>query len=61
MKDFTAKDVSQDLDHVFIIALKALLVAKRHVVDCVPQIFQQSFNHVDDLEALEICILHMIL
>ncbi len=32
----------------------------RHGVDCVQQVFQQSFDHVDDLEALEICVSNMI-
>ncbi len=27
---------------------------RRHVVDCVQQVFQQSFYHVDHLETLEI-------
>ncbi len=26
------------------------------VVDCVQQVFQQNFDHVDHLETLEICI-----
>lgn len=50
--------------------LKSLLLAKqgytinqttgRHVVDCVLQAFQQSLNHVDNLEVLEICVSKMI-
>ncbi len=53
---------------VFTILLKGLLLAKksmkyhsddkRHVVDHVQQVFQ-SFDHVDKLEALEICVSNM--
>ncbi len=31
-----------------------------HVVDFVQQVFQQSFDHVDNLETLEMCISNMI-
>ncbi len=31
-----------------------------HVVDCAQQVFQQSSDHVDNLEALEICLPTMI-
>ncbi len=33
---------------------------RRHVVDCVQQVFQRSFDHVDHLEALEICVSNMV-
>ncbi len=33
---------------------------KGHVEECVQQIFQQSFNRVDKLEALDICLSNMI-
>lgn len=49
----------------FTIIIKGLLLAKsisyqsndgRHVVDCVQQGFQQSFDYTHNLEALEICV-----
>lgn len=33
---------------------------RRHVVDCVQLVFRQSFDHVDNIEGLEIHILHML-
>ncbi len=30
------------------------ILIRMHVVDCVQQVFQQSFDHVDNLEALRI-------
>lgn len=33
---------------------------RRHVEDCAQQVFQQSFDHIDNLEALEICLSNMI-
>ncbi len=32
---------------------------RRHVVDCEQQVFQQSFDHIYNLETLEICITNM--
>ncbi len=29
---------------------------RRHVVNCVQQVFQEGFSHVDHFEALVICI-----
>lgn len=29
---------------------------RRHVVDCAQQLLQQSFDHADNLEFLEMCV-----
>lgn len=66
-KDFTAiRYVYHNLKvEVFRMILKGLLIAKKsikyqsenrgYVVDCV-QVFLQIFDHVDHLDALEICV-----
>ncbi len=33
---------------------------RRHVVNCVQQVFQQGFAHVDKFKALEVCVSNML-
>lgn len=50
------RDVFRNILQGLVLAKNYQSNNKRHVVNCVQQVFHQCFDHADNLQALEMCI-----